>query len=275
MGIELADIAIRLIEERTRVGYSQRDFAQQLGMSAEGLRRYEMAQREPGVEFLAKAAGFGVDVQYVLTGVRSQNLAAAERAASPVVSVSGNGTANVVQFAQPGSTVNINHSPKVVNKTIAQVEPGAEHITEEQAVTLTRLVGEVVELEKQQKQEPKSHRAVWSALNAHCGVTKYRLIRLHDFGRAETYLRKWIGRLTSMASAPASDNEGWRKRKYSYIKVNTKAPVDAEWFAGYLQRTFRVTSISELDDKELAQAYSAVASRKRDAGKKRTPLKGA
>lgn len=265
--MERADIAVRFVEERARTGYSQADFARQLGVSRETLRRNETGESGFSAELLAKAAGFGVDVQYVLTGVRSQNVAAAEKAAAPGVTVSGNGTANVVQFAQAGSTVNINHNPKVVNKTIAKVEPGNGHITEEQAATLTRLVNDVVELEKQQKKDPKSFRAVWAALNAHCGVTAYRLIALADFNKAETYLRKWIGRLNSMASAPVRDNDSWRKRKYAYIKINTKDPADAEWIAAYLRKTFKADSITDLSDDDLERTYRAVASRKRAASK--------
>jgi len=267
MGIERSDIAIRLVEERTRIGYSQAALARELGISREGVRLYEIGQNGLSGEFLAKAAGLGVDVQYVLTGVRSQNLAAAEKAASPSVSVTGNGTANVVQLAQPGSTVNINHNPRVVNRTVAKVEPGETHISEDQAATLTRLVNEVVDLEQQQKKAPKSYRAVWAALNAHCGVTAYRLIPLEGYGQAEKYLRKWLGRLNSMASAPVRDNDAWRKRRYAYIKINTKEEGDAAWLAGYLKKSFNAGSISDLSDSDLDRTYRAVASRKRAAAK--------
>lgn len=268
MGIERADMAIRLVEERSRRGYSQADFARQMDISREGLRRYEMGQREIGTEFLARAAGFGIDVQYVLTGVRSRNVEAAEMAASPSLSISEHGSANVVQVAHPGSTINIHHNPKVVNRTVAKVAPGAEHITEGQAAILTRLVNDVVQLESLQRKSPKSHRAVWAALNAHCGVTSYRLISLDHFEKAETYLRKWLGRLNSMPSAPVKDNEAWRKRKYAYIKINTKDELNSSWLSTYLRKNFNVESIAELSDEDLDRTYRAVASRKRDAAHK-------
>lgn len=269
MAIDRSDLAIRLTEERGRLGYSQRDFASKLGIAGETLRRYEAGAREIGAEFLASAASLGVDVQFVLTGAKSQNLAAAEKAASPVVTVSGSGTANVVQFAQPGSTVNINHNPKVINRTVAKVEPGGSHISEDQAATLTRLVAEIIELEAQQKQSPKSFRAVWGALNSHCGVTSYRLIAAQDFGKAETYLRKWIGRLSSMASAPIRDNDSWRKRKYAYIKINTKDSIDAAWLTSYLKKNFKVESIADLDDDSLDRTYRAVASRRQTQSRRK------
>lgn len=274
MGIDRSDLAIRLTEERGRLGYSQRDFASKLGVAGETLRRYETGAREIGAEFLALAVSLGIDVQYVLTGVRSQNLAAAEKAAAPSVSVAGNGTANVVQFAQPGSTVNINHNPRVVNRTIAKVEPGELHIKDEHRAVLHRLVDEIVELEKQVKKAPKTYRAVWGAVNAHCGVTQYVLIPLASFEKAEKYLRQWIGRLNSAASAPLADEDAWRKRRYAYIKINTKD--DPEWLKAYLKKTFKVESITELvDNADLDRTYRAVASRKKAAVKRKQSQTGA
>lgn len=148
------------------------------------------------------------------------------------------------------------------------VPTGPEHISEDQAAVLSQLVREVVALEQQQKKSPKGFQAVWLAVNRHCKVTRYRLIAADSFVKAEKYLRQWIGRLNSMPSAPLLDNDAWRKRQYAFIKTNTKAEDDAAWFAGYLQRTFGVASITELEDQALKRAYGAVASRKRDKGRK-------
>jgi hypothetical protein len=261
MGIDRSEIAIRLVEERTRVGYSQADFARQLSVSREMLRRYETGASGLSGEFLADAASLGVDVQYVLTGVASQNRDEAVKAAQPAVHVSG-GSANVIA---------LNHGPitmiatqRHITNTKAEVKPGDEHISEDQAVTLTALVGDVVELEAKLKQKPRGHRAVWGALNAHCGVTRYRLIAHGDFPKAEKYLRQWIGRLNSMASAPVKDGDAWRKRHYAYIKINSKD--DPDWITRYLAKTFGATSLTELSNEQLEKTYRAIASRKQ--GKK-------
>jgi DNA-binding XRE family transcriptional regulator len=260
MEITRESIAIRLTEERARKGYSQADFARQLEVSREGLRLYEMGQRGLSAEVLAKAAGLGVDVQYVLTGIRSENRAEAEKNVQPGLSISG-GSASVVQVAHSGSTVNMVTTQKHVTNTRAEVKPGDDHITESQAAKLTALVGEVSKLEESVRKSPKSFRSIWAALNAHCGVTRYRLIPLEDFPKAEKYLRTWIGRLSSTATAPVADNEAWRKRKIAYIKINTKD--DPDWLAAYLKKTFKADSLTYLDDPELERTYRAVASRKR------------
>ncbi|HGM4482226.1 TPA: hypothetical protein ACKPI4_005265, partial [Pseudomonas aeruginosa] len=90
---------------------------------------------------------------------------------------------------------------------------------------------------------------------------RYRLIPAKDFAKAEKYLYTWIGRLNSSSKAATSDNDTWRKRRFAYIKINTKD--DEEWLAAYLRKTFKVSSIKELDDASLDRTYRAVASRKR------------
>ncbi|EAM4462184.1 transcriptional regulator [Salmonella enterica subsp. enterica serovar Oranienburg] len=271
MEIMRVEMAVRLVEERARLGYSQVSFANQLDISREGLRLYETGQRSIGAEFLAKAAMLGVDVQYVLTGVESQNRKdvsktlqdkALNNAPQPVITVSPQGTANVVQFAQDGSTVNIVSTQKHIVNTKAEVKPGEEHITEAQAVKLTALVAQVVELEERVKKKPASRQSVWGKLNSHCGVTRYRLIPVDKFEKAEKFLRQWIGRLNSQPMAAISDNHSWRISRYSYIKINTKGELD-EWRQNYLWKHFKATSLTELSDADLDKVYRAVATKRR------------
>ncbi len=265
MEIERADIATRLIEERTRAGYSQADFARQLDISREGLRLYEMGQRGLSAEFLAKTASYGVDVQYVLIGIRSKNVEQASPSAiptvqsSPTTNVNG-GSANVVQLVQPGGKVKFEtiHTQHHTTKVVAEVKPGIEHITEEQAAKLIELVNEIVELEQKHRKQPRQHRSVWAALNSHFSVTRYRLIPLGSYDKAEKYLRQWIGRLSSQKSAKKTDNYEWRKRKYAYIKINS----DPQWLDSYLNQRFNADSITQISDDDLDKLYRAVAAKK-------------
>lgn len=258
MEIEREDIAIRLAEERGRIGFSHRDFASKTGISAEGLRLYELGQRGISAEFLAKAAFWGVDVQYVLTGIRSQNQSDIDKSAHPSITV--NDSTNVIGVVQNGATVNQIKTERHITTVKAVPKPGDEHISQQQAATLTALVNEIVELEAKLKKQPKTHRAVWGALNAYMSVTRYLLIPAVGFEKAEKYLRQWLGRLNSMASAPKKDNDEWRKRKYAYIKINSKN--DAEAINAYLLKNFAVTSLTELSNDELDKVYRYVASRK-------------
>lgn len=67
-------IASRLIEERERLRLSQPALAEMGGTKLRTLQNWEGAKNFPSSEFLADAAKFGVDVQYVITGQRSTNL---------------------------------------------------------------------------------------------------------------------------------------------------------------------------------------------------------
>jgi DNA-binding XRE family transcriptional regulator len=259
MNMETArvSIALRLTEERSRVGFTQADFARKLDITKEGLRLYENGQRGVPAEFLSKAMALGIDVQYVLSGVRSKNLAEAEAASSPPVSV----------LAQSGTAIGSMHGGTVINtakhvtRTIAKVTPGDEHITEKQASDLTALVDTVVETEQKLKKAPKTHRAVWAALNRHCEVTSYRLIPLGEFERARKYLHQWLGRLNAMPSAPVKNGDALRKRQYAYIKINSKDFPEA--VDQYIRKNFKASSLTELSDEDLKRTYQYVAGRKK------------
>ncbi|MGK8199541.1 ORF6C domain-containing protein [Burkholderia cepacia] len=268
--IDRGEIAVRLVEERARIGYSQADFASKLDITREGLRLYETGQRGISGEFLAKAISLGIDVQYVLSGVRSPNVKEAEQAVAPpppAVSIAG-GATNVIGVVQNGGVVHQIHTQRVINRTVAEVKPGDDHISENQAAALTALVNEIVEAESKLKQSPKTHRAVWAALNAHCQVTRYRLIPASDFERAKKYLYQWLGRLNSMASAPVKDGDTWRKRKYSYIKINSKD--EPEIIDRYISKNFSANSLTELSNDELEKVYRYVASRRQTRKKATT-----
>lgn len=249
-------IARRLTEERARIGFTQADFARKLGVTREGMRLYENGTTRVPAELLAKAIGLGVDAQYVLAGVRSRNADEAEAAKSqPFVVTAQSG---VAIGANHGTVIN---TAKHVTRTIAKVTPGEEHITEKQASDLIALVDTVVETEQKLKQAPKTHRAVWAALNRHCEVTSYRLIPLGEFERARKYLHQWLGRLNAMPSAPVKNGDALRKRQYAYIKINSKDFPEA--VDQYIHKNFKASSLTELSDEDLKRTYQYVAGRKK------------
>jgi len=63
--------SVRLKEERTRLGMSQTRFASIAGVGKTTQINYESGSRAPDMDYLAAVARFGVDVQYVITGIRS------------------------------------------------------------------------------------------------------------------------------------------------------------------------------------------------------------
>jgi transcriptional regulator with XRE-family HTH domain len=65
--------AERLREERKRLGFTQQEMAELIGVRQEMSSKYERGQASPGGDALAAFAGIGGDVQYVLTGQRSSS----------------------------------------------------------------------------------------------------------------------------------------------------------------------------------------------------------
>lgn len=69
---------IRLTEERKRLGFSQEDFAEICGVKRIAQGRYEKGARQPDSNYLMAASQAGVDVTYLITGIRSPEQPAGE-----------------------------------------------------------------------------------------------------------------------------------------------------------------------------------------------------
>lgn len=252
-------IGERLKFERERLGFSQAAFARFLGITRQALGPIE----EGGVfktSVLEVAATLGVDVQFVVTGVRSSNHQAVQNQVAIDKQVI-TGPVSGVGFALAGSTVINTHRHET--KIVAQTTPGKMHITEVQRGTLHQLVDKVVQAEAALRKAPKTHRAVWAALNRHCGVSSYQLIALGDFDKAEKFLRQWLGRLHASPTAHRKVGSDLRKQRYSYIKVNSKSPEDSAALQRHLKAKYGVESISDLSNEDLERVYRFVAGLKR------------
>ncbi|HBS17728.1 MAG TPA: hypothetical protein DD835_07805 [Halomonas sp.] len=167
------------------------------------------------------------------------------------VNVTGDG--NIV-----GNNNTYIRTEKVEHVVQAEVRPGAEHITDEQAATIQSLVAQIVELEAVTKRRPKSFAAVYKTLNNRFKVPRYRLHKLDNYPAIERYLRSWIGRLSSTASAKRRDPD-WRNRKYRYIKVNVRELGLEEELEDLLLERHEVSSIKYLSDDDLEAIYRLVA----------------
>lgn len=64
-------IGKRLGSERKKIGVTQGDFAEKLGITVQSQGNYERDVRSPSAEYLLSADSLGVDILYVLTGRRA------------------------------------------------------------------------------------------------------------------------------------------------------------------------------------------------------------
>lgn len=118
--------------------------------------------------------------------------------------------------------------------------------------------------EKAVKRAPKGYATVWKALCGKMRCTSYHLIHADRAADAETYLRQWLGRLSSAKSAPVKDPD-WRKRKYSYINVNVKQLAAHDRLTTLLADGYATHTLAALTDEQLAAVYQHVAAWKRSA----------
>lgn len=258
--MEFFEIGARIAEERQRLGYTQAAFARLLDMSLPGLRKVEGGLSEFKVNLLVAAASAGVDVQYVVTGVRSPNTnKVADEIGFEKQVIQGN--VSGIGFVGDGATVHINHNPKTIVK--AETKPGVDHIDEGQCAVLKDLVDQVVEKEAILKKAPKTHRAVWASLNKHCGVATYRLIARTDFDKAKSYLLQWMGSLNGMKSAPIKDGVAWRNSRLKALHANVRGDQLLEQaMRAYIKREFKAESLADLANDELEKTYRYVAGKR-------------
>ncbi len=258
--MDIAEVGFRLAEERDRLGYTRVAFARLLGLSTEGLRLIEQGKSDFKVNVLTSAASAGVDVQFVLTGVKSNNVSSVTKTIG-FENQAIHGSVSGVGFAQAGATVHIINTNNHVTRIKAETKPGEDHISLQQRSILKDLVDQVAEKELALKRQPKGHRAIWASLNKHCGVNTYTLISLNDFEKARKYLHVWLGRLNASKSASSTDGSAWRKKRYAYIKINTKDAEEEKALKSYMKRKYNESSLTNLSDDQLDTVYRYVAGR--------------
>ncbi|MDE5681106.1 MAG: helix-turn-helix domain-containing protein [Mailhella sp.] len=114
----------RLKEERKRLKIKQKDLAATFGVVHQTILSYEKGKTNPEIDFFEKISKLGFDVQYIITGERSDNVLTAEekeflalfrsspetikQAVRAVLLSGGNGTVKTVNFNNNSHISNVN-----------------------------------------------------------------------------------------------------------------------------------------------------------------------
>lgn len=114
----------RLKEERKRLKITQKKLAETCNINYQTILRYEKEERTPDGDFYYIISKLGFDVQYILTGVRSENCLSEEikeliklyeaapenikQAVKAVLLSGGNGTVKTVNFNNNSNVSNVN-----------------------------------------------------------------------------------------------------------------------------------------------------------------------
>src|SRR5574337_62392 len=111
-------IGERLREERERLGFALGAFCARVGVDRKSQFNYESGARAPGAAYLAESLGLGVDVIYVLSGVRSSE------PAPPPMSASNSPTS--ANLSRPGDPHLLADEPAPTGGKVATSRPLAD-----------------------------------------------------------------------------------------------------------------------------------------------------
>jgi transcriptional regulator with XRE-family HTH domain len=94
----------RLEEERRRLNFKLNEFAEKVGVSRHTQINYEKQRRKPDTEYLENAYGLGVDILYVVVGIRSNLKQDANSTRSVTSEINTDTYENLDQNSQLGSS---------------------------------------------------------------------------------------------------------------------------------------------------------------------------
>ncbi|MFN9529656.1 MAG: hypothetical protein ACK561_09930 [Pseudomonadaceae bacterium] len=142
------------------------------------------------------------------------------------------------------------------------VQPGPQHISEEQKSTLKTLCDEWVALHATLKKRPLTYGAAWSRINKAAGTTSYSLILKERFTDAVELIQREMAVLRSMRSAPSKDDT-WRTKRIGAIKARCKNQLgDPDFYKPYIKKNFKADSLTELATDELQRTYAYVMAKR-------------
>ena len=140
--------------------------------------------------------------------------------------------------------------------------PGEVVVTEAQKVELTRLRDEWIALHNTLKQRPLTIGGAQKTINDRAGVTSYHRIPAEKFKPLVAWIKRQMGILRNMASAPAKD-PAWRTSKIRGIKVHSKKQLGDEFaYVPYIKKNFGKSSLTELATEELQRTHAYIMAKK-------------
>lgn len=182
----------------------------------------------------------------------------APRKPMPTLSIVVNGGKDV-EIVTGQKTVNNYHNVTPIRPNVI-VQTGVGVINAQQKRQLLDWRDKAVEASVV-RQKPKTQGSVMSALNKYMKVNSYHEILAENFDRALNWMKKQVGTMHSMKSAPKKI-EGWRTNRITAIHARSKQMNIVEWRIDYMQKKFGKASLKDLDDKELDAVYRAVMAKK-------------
>lgn len=166
-----------------------------------------------------------------------------KKKASPVQKIIGNNN------IQAGGDVYINKKETIRN----EVKSGPEHITEDQAFTLSELVKEAVERESKGAEDKSKYFASWwNKLKKRYKVASYRMIPREQGDEAINWMKQQVAML--LPKLRRTNNDKWRKSLYAKIHACLKTlGWEKSQFYLYVEERVgkKITSTTQLGERDL------------------------
>lgn len=169
------------------------------------------------------------------------------KAAAPVAS-------NIVNLSdiRAGRDVTVNVGSVPTPRPVVEVQTGVGVIDARQKAELTERVEEWLKLRNSIRKVPITIQAARAALNKKMGVNSYHELTPQQLPAAIKWLQKQTAILLKMKSAPVKV-ENFRTLAISAIKARSKQLGDQHYYVPHLVKTYGVTSLTHLSDKQLQE----------------------
>lgn len=169
------------------------------------------------------------------------------KAAPPVAS-------NIVNLSdvRAGRDVTVNVGAVPPPRPVVSVQTGVGVIDARQKAELTERVEEWLKLRNSIRKVPITIQAARAALNKKMGVNSYHELTPQQLPAAFKWLQKQTAILLKMKSAPVKV-ENFRTLAISAIKARSKQLGDQHYYVPHLVKTYGVTSLTHLSDKQLQE----------------------
>ena len=143
------------------------------------------------------------------------------------------------------------------------IEPGPEHISEQQAFQIKELIDKLAEIDSLAGR-PDSHGAWYKRLYKRYHITSYKLLRHTDFEDAISYLRQQIA--IAQPKLRRRDNEAWRDHKYRAIwakarELGLSSEQVHQLATDQLNLKKPISSLKELGEQNLLKFYRIMLNR--------------
>lgn len=174
---------------------------------------------------------------------------------SVVVSINGNGN------AVAGGDINLNVGPAPKPKIIVKTGDGV--IDASQKAELRRRLDQWLTARNAVRKSRMTHGAGWNAFNKAMDVNSYAELKPEQMPAALAWFGKQMAILRGMKSAPTKI-KGFRYETMGAIKARAKQLGDLHYYTPYIVKTYGLSSLAHLSDRQLQEVRAWIFAQKRN-----------